>query len=164
MDYGYMIEKDKSMPLLAMKSKPSDALGATFCDKKGESKYVQDYTVDWIRSLGYKRIRFKCDNEPAILALKLKITQELKEIEIVPEEATEGESQENGVAENAVKEIKRQMRAIHGSIEEKYLKRLDPKDPMLSWLPRHAAQVRTKYVVGQDGKTAYERINGKKWR
>ena len=35
--------------------------------------------------------------------------------------------------------------------------------PMLTWLVQHAADCLSKYQIGEDGKTAYERLKGKKF-
>ena len=34
---------------------------------------------------------------------------------------------------------------------------------MMTWLIQHAADCLSKYQVGEDGKTAYERLKGKKF-
>ena len=45
--------------------------------------------------------------------------------------------------------------------------RLDAKIPVthhvITWLVEHAADVLNKFAVGIDGRTAYERIKGKKY-
>lgn len=33
--------------------------------------------------------------------------------------------------------------------------------PVMSWMVEHAAGVLSKYVVGADGRNAYDRVNGK---
>ena len=47
-------------------------------------------------------------------------------------------------------------------------RRLDiqiPDDrPVLTWLVPHAAETLTKYEIGKDGKTSFERLRGKKFR
>ena len=38
---------------------------------------------------------------------------------------------------------------------------MDSRSPVLRWLVRHAASLITRYQVGKDGRTAYERWKGK---
>ncbi|CAL1134675.1 unnamed protein product [Cladocopium goreaui] len=67
-----------------------------------------------------------------------------------------------GVLDDA--EIKRQCRALLSDLEFKLERKVDPGHPLLVWLPRHAAFLLTRYRVGTDGKTAFERTYGRKWR
>ena len=42
--------------------------------------------------------------------------------------------------------------------------KLGDRDPTLVWMPAHCADVINKFRAGKDGKTAWERLHGKKWR
>ena len=47
------------------------------------------------------------------------------------------------------------------ALEKRYGQEVDSRSPTLHWLVRHAASLITRYQVGSDGRTAYERWKGK---
>ena len=53
----------------------------------------------------------------------------------VPQESPVGDHRSNGLAENAVREVKRQVRVLRSSLEEMIGKVLREDDPVLAWLP-----------------------------
>ena len=59
----------------------------------------------------------------------------------------------NGTIENLCRELKRQVRVLRSSLEEKLGRILKDDDPVLSWFPRHAADLMCRYKRGSDGKT-----------
>ena len=75
-----------------------------------------------------------------------------------------GDHSANGDIECAVRELKRQMRAIRFALEQKLQKKLSEKDPILSWIPTFAGDVLARYRRGKDGKTAWERETGRRWK
>ena len=97
------------------------------------------------------------------MALVKRLVAGVPDVEFIKRESPEGDHQANGEAENAVREIKRQARAIKSATENKLGKRLSEKDPLLSWLPRHASDLLNRYRVGEDGKTAEQRRCGREW-
>ena len=105
----------------------------------------------------------RSDQEPAILALKSEVRR-TSDVEIVPEMSPVGESQSNGGAERAVRTMKGQFRTLKEALDSRYNDRIPANHAVLSWMPRHAAATVTRYQVGKDGKTAYERLKGKKFR
>ena len=60
----------------------------------------------------------------------------------------------NGRVEMTVREVKRQCRTLRTSTEQNTSVRIADDSPLLSWLPRFAAQVMNKMRVGKDGKTS----------
>ena len=66
--------------------------------------------------------------------------------------------------ESAVREVKRQIRVCKYALEARLGQQLEETDPVLSWLPRHAADLISRYKVGLDGKTAEQRRTGHSWR
>ena len=51
----------------------------------------------------------------------------------------DGDHQANGLAEVGVREIKAQTRILRSQLEQRLGNRTDEKDPLMSWIPRHAA-------------------------
>jgi hypothetical protein len=68
------------------------------------------------------------------------------------------------MVENAIREVKRQIRVLRSALEEKIGKVLTDDDPVLTWLPRQAADLLNRYKKGADGRTAEARRSGKQWR
>ena len=71
----------------------------------------------------------------------------------------EGDRQANGLAEVGVREIKAQT----SQLEQRLGSRIDEKDPLMSWIPRHAANCVSRYRSMDDGRTPDQRRCGKTW-
>ena len=74
-----------------------------------------------------------------------------------------GDHAKNGEIECAVRELKRQMRAVRLALETNLGRKLEPKDPVLAWMPSFAADVISRHRLGSDGKTAWSRETGRKF-
>ena len=106
---------------------------------------------------------FECDNEPSTKALQDAVIHACVGVEVIPQEPPEGDHMTNGRVEMAVREVKRQSRTLRISAEQNTSVRIADDSPLLSWLPRFAAQVMNKMRVGSDGKTR-ELRTGRRWR
>ena len=71
-----------------------------------------------------------------------------------------GDSRANGAAERALQAIAEQVRVIRRGLEQRLELRLSGKHPVTAWLVERAADLLSKYHVGDDGKTGYERWKG----
>lgn len=85
-------------------------------------------------------------------------------IEVVLEEGKTGDKQATGSVEVSVRETKRQCRAMKSYLEEKFGLQIPERHAILTWLARHGNFLMSRYRVGQDGRTSYERLKGRKWR
>ena len=74
-----------------------------------------------------------------------------------------GDHAQNRELEVVVRELKRQMRSIRLALESRLGRRLDPKDPVMTWMPAFAGDVLTRYRRGNAGKTAWHRETGRQW-
>ena len=79
----------------------------------------------------------------------------------VPEHSHPGESQSNGLAESAMKELIDQVRTLKMSLEYRLKSRLPNKHAVMAWLVEHAAYMLNRCKLGTDGRTAYGRLHGK---
>ena len=165
MDYAFMGQEDsKVRPILVCKDSKTQSYAATFVEKKGVDAYASKFLQSFAQHLGYKRMVWKSDGEAAIVALKAHAADGLKGVEVVMQESPPEDHKANGAAEKAVQEIKRQVRVIKSSLEEKLKEKLEENDSMLAWMPRHAADLLSRYRRGADGRTAEMRRSGKEWR
>ena len=83
---------------------------------------------------------------------------------MIPQGPLEGDHMANGRVEMVVREVKRQCRTLRIPAEQDKGVRIEDDSPLLSWLPRFAAQVMNKMIIGKDGKTSEMRRTGRRWR
>ena len=109
---------------------------------------------------GFGRLSFRSDSEPAILALKRVVGHILTTkfgTEIVPEEASMGDSSSNGLAEHAVREVKAKARSLAHGLKRLIGQELESTHPVVTWLIQWAAMTINIGRRGIDGKTPWER-------
>ena len=78
------------------------------------------------------------------------------------EESPVQSSGSNGIVERGVQTIEGRMRAILIASEERIGEEVLPTEPVAQFIPEFAAYVNNRLEVGKDGKTAMERIKGKR--
>ena len=154
------------MPILCVECRNSSTgcVGATVVDKKGASDYASSFLTAFIKSLGFKRILVRSDNERSLLSLIERVTCNLTGVELVLMTSPEGDHQANGLAEVGVREIKAQTRILRSQLEQRLDGRIDEKDPLMSWIPRHAANCVSRYRIMDDGRTPDQRRCGRTWK
>mgnify|MGYP000178902320 CR=1 FL=1 len=152
------------MPTIAMKDRKSKWIVAEVVPNKGECPYAARRIARNLRQLGYKMIYWKSGQEPSILALRNQVRMEVaQDIEIVNEETPVGDSKSNADAESGVKQCEGMFRTVKGALEGRYGKKLWEECETVPWLVRHATLAMSRYRVGTDGKTAYERLKMRKF-
>ncbi|CAK0894978.1 unnamed protein product, partial [Prorocentrum cordatum] len=164
-DYGYMGRRaEERAPIICARETGQGSYAATTVPTKGAAPYAIAYMVGWLKGLGYKKIIFRSDNEHALLKLLDKVSENLMGVECVPRTSPEGDSQANGRAEAAVREIKNQCRVLRSELREKYGKPIPEKCSLFTWLPRFAANCVNRYRLGKDGRSAEHRRSGRRWK
>eukprot|EP00973_Karenia_brevis_P074748 10387860-Karenia_brevis.AAC.1 len=48
------------------------------------------------------------------------------------------------------------------ALEQRIKKKVESQWPVLQWMAKHVGTMLTYYEIGQDGRTAYQRLNGRK--
>ena len=137
--------------MLAVKSHESRMTFAHVVERKGPvdsttRRFVAD--LDW---LGLRRLVFKSDQEPAILALKQALRESMPTVEFVMEESPVEEHQSNGTIEVTVREIQQQVRVMKSALEERMKCEVPSRHPILAFLVEHAGRLMSRYQVGRDG-------------
>ncbi|CAK0875550.1 unnamed protein product, partial [Prorocentrum cordatum] len=151
LDYGFMgmniTKEDENMvaPMIFGKDAKTASYAASAVHRKGASKYAVAYIVGFIKGLGYKKVVLRSDSEKSILKLIELVNQHLPSVEIIPKASPEGDRQANGMAEAAVREIKGQYRTLRNDLESKYGYIMEESSPILTWIPRRAANVINRY-------------------
>ena len=160
-DYGFFGRGGEDvLPILCVKCRNSSTgcLGATVVDRKGASG---SFLTAFIMSLGFKRILVRSDNERSLLSLIERVMNNLTGVELMHMTSPEGD---HGFAEVGVCEIKAQTRILRSQLEQRHVNRIDEKDPLMSWIPRHAANCVSIYKLMDDGRTPDQRRCGKTWK
>ena len=157
-------EKTCCQSCVSSRNSSTGCMGATVVDRKGASDYASSFLTAFIKSLGFKRILVRSDNERSLLSLIERVTCNLTGVELVLMTSPEGDHQANGLAEVGVREIKAQTRILRSQLEQRLGCRSDDKDPWMSWIPRHAANCVSRYRIMDDGRTPDQRRCGKTWK
>ena len=161
-----VVAKKMCCQILCVKCRNSSTgcVGATVVDRKGAADYASSFLTANIKSLGVKRILVRSDNERSLLSLIERVTINLTGVELVMMTSPEGDHQANGFAEVGVREIKAQTRILRSQLEQRLGSRIDEKDPLMSWIPRHAANCVSRYRIMDDGRRPDQRRCGKTWK
>ena len=132
-----------------------------------EHEWTPKHISDQMGPAGHRRMLLRSDKEPALMAVKnriaLLLTTEYGQ-EIVPEESATGVSQDNGLAEHAVREVKAKVRSLAHAVKIMLGQAIEPSHPSLAWLIEWAALTMNLGRRGADGRTAYELRRGKPFR
>ena len=100
--------------------------------------------LDW---LVLRRMIFKSDQEPAILALKQPVRESMPTVEFVMEESPVEEHQLNGTIEVTVREIQKQVREMKSALEERMKCEVPSRHPILAFLVEHAGRLMSRCTV-----------------
>ena len=102
----------------------------------------------------------KRDNENPVKAFKDAVGTLLGG-RVIPENPPKGESQSNGRIEEAGKTIRGFVRVMKDQVETEAAVKLEGRDNIVQWLVRWGAMVPSRFLVGKDGKTPFERRRGR---
>ena len=162
-DYAFMRDSEDAdrLTIVIMKDRDSKAVFSDMVEVKGQgiSGTIQRI-ADNISRLGYKKVILKSDQEPALIDLINGII-EYRDDPTIPEHSPVGESQSNGLVERAVRSCKDQIRTSKLALEKRINSRVQPSHPAMAWIIQHAGDTISKYQLGKDSTTSYERLMGK---
>ena len=112
-------------------------------------------------------IILRSDNERAILDLKRQAVAECcvrHGMTVIIDDTTKCESQDNGLAEVAVREVKGVARSVKIALSELCKKDISSKHLVLPWLVSNAAGQITRGQTRADGWTPHQRLKGRAFR
>ena len=104
----------------------------------------------------------KSDQESAITYLVDDVLNHRPDEKTFVEEVPKDSKGSAGSIERAVQEMEGRIRALLISLETRLGRNLDAKERVIAFIPEYAAYLSNRMIVGEDGKTAYERLKGKK--
>ena len=166
LDYAFVRTDDEreTLTILVVKDRESRAIRASVMTMKGAcNEEAGEKAAEAIQGFGHRgKLLIKVDNEPALKSLRDEVILKLDQgvICVAP---PAGESQSNGAVENGVKLFKGVL-SVHLMALEKKLGgvTIPSAHPIMTWLVEYVSDILTKYMIGADGKTAYQRLFGKK--
>ena len=160
---GRPYSKPSGQPILVLKTRNTQVVAASVVPVKGAHAHSVDLIVKFLKFVGERKVILKSDQEPAILALKDAVMAH-SEFNVSGEESAVGDHSGNGAIEQAVQRVQGQTRVLKEALPARYDFKVDPAHVCLPWLIRHAAAVITRFQVGQDGRTGFQRLRGRPFR
>ena len=159
--------QDHTWTLVAARERGTRMTLATAMPAKGADAFVARRVVAFFREIGCEQgdMVVHSDQEPAIQALITavgKVRAAAGGGKMIVEASPVGHSASNGVAERAIREVEQQIRTMRSALETRWGVKLDGRHPIFAWMAENAAVLINRFLVGRDGKTAYERSKGKK--
>ena len=115
-----------------------------------------------LKKLGYHEVILKCDGEPALRSVQEEVKLRREQPTIL-ENSPVADSRSNGAAERAVQAVQEHVRVLKHGLEQRLGIKIKASHPVLSWIVEHAADLLSKYQAGDDGRTPYERLKGKRF-
>ena len=155
---------DQLVPFLAINDRVSKARAAIAIPTKSVADtYARDKTLKTLEGWGRTDVVLRCDQEDAIRALRRGVA-EARIHSTIPEDAPVGEHQANGDVESAIGVIGGQVRTMRAALQHKLGVEVDHRTPITRWLIDYSGELLTRFNVGQDGKTPFERLKGRRFR
>ena len=105
----------------------------------------------------------RSDGENSIQELKRSV-KAAREEQTMIETAPRGDHQANGEAEQCVGEVAGRTRVLKVALEKRIGGRISADRAVLKWAVEYVGFVSTRFKVGEDGLTPYERLKGRKFK
>ena len=102
----------------------------------------------FVASTWYRRATVQSDGEPSIVALKTATLLTSPFVELVLRESPVGEHATNGVAESAMREVKRQTRTLKFALEA-HVGKIVESHSILKWIPTMAVDAISFLRIGK---------------
>jgi hypothetical protein len=134
---------------------------------KGSEQYVVDRVVSYLAEVGclYGDVIAKSDQESSLKSL-VEAVGKLKGLsgsgKWIVEHSPVGASQSNGVIERGIQSVQGQLRVVRLALEKRYKVAIPAEHAFIAWAVEFAGVVLNRLEVGHDGKTAYQRLKGKR--
>lgn len=153
---------EKSIPTLNLCDRDTGALNPSPAPSKAPTIYTV-YVIDaFISGLGYLRIIFQTDQEPAMLKLQMELMK-YRHHQIVPQKSPKYSHESNGLVENGNKLVHGQVRVLILQVEDNYEIILSSEHVIMYWIIRHSGFLLNRFGIKHDGHCPYYHIKGKEY-
>jgi hypothetical protein len=167
LDYMFVGDEGKSGETRACLVMREASSRMTMVPCKGKDAYVLDRVVAFLEEIGclHGDVVVKSDQESSIQSLVDGLAK-MKSVRgsgrLIVEHSLVGSSASNGVAERAVQSVQGQLRVIRLALEKRYRAEIPAEHSLIAWAVEFASIALNRLEVGHDGKTAYQRLKGKR--
>ena len=164
MDYFFFGDdhvKADDNPMLCTYDNATDAIHAYVTRRKGVTMWIAQAVNSDCENTGYggTRMCIKSDQEESIVAVKTAVS-ELRKAPTSMIESPVRESKCNGKMEKAVQKLEGQLRTLKMALENNIGRQVSVRSRVFEWLTLWTTTSLNRYNVGEDGKTAMQRITG----
>ena len=128
---------------------------ASALPSKESSRYAITELKRFVYEVGRTYGNLQCDQENSIIAIIKAVIREVGGLKF--RLATKGSSQTQGSVERFHETLDGQGRALRIHVEMAYGVSITSRDPITSWIVRHAAWLLNRYLLHDDGLTSYQR-------
>ena len=135
---------------------------ATCRREKGVGEYATSWTVSLFRRLGYCRAILQSDGESSNAAPKTASLLAAPRVELGLRKSPVGQHAATGVAESALREVKRQTRTLKFALGA-LVRKIVESHPILRCLPPVASDAISFFRFGRDSLEAAMRRCGREW-
>ena len=154
------------MKILVMVETECDSVWAYTVENKGVmmEPWLAPKICDDLATVGTGKGRtvVKTDQEPAIVDLLKDILRVRTDAGTALDSSRVGDSDSHGKTERAIRKLKGLIRTLRSGLEAEVGEKINIDSPSIPWLVRHAAYLITRSEVKSDGKTALQKMKGRK--
>ena len=108
------------------------------------------------------KIVLKSDQESSVKSVIDGAIRARRDAPTMPEYSPVRSSGSNGVIERRIKEVQGQLRVMKSALDTRVGVDIRGTSNVLPWMVEYASVLINRYLVEKEGKTAYERLRGKK--
>ena len=166
LDYCFPGDEDgNKLTVLAVVERHSMMKRAVVVPANGSTgRYAAKMVMELLEECGDRDrdIILKSDQEPAIKFLVDDICTARTGARTIKEMAPKGSKGSNGIVERATQSVEQCIRTVKSELDHRRRTRIATERPILTWMCDYASYLMNRMEVAADGRTAYERIKGKK--
>jgi len=158
-------EATGNMTVMVLRDRDTKMLMATVVPRKGATgEFAARRAAAFCTEIGYggTGVIMKSDQEPALKALVEDISRRRSPAKTILEHSPVGSSQSNGIVERAIQSYEGMLRTIKGGLEDRWDAKIPDGHAIFAWMSEYCGFLLNRFEVGADGKTAIERLKGKK--
>ena len=127
-------------------------------------EWIAQRVVRDVERLGHhRRLVIRCDQEAAFKSLVTEVARLRGDAVTMSQDSAVGHSQGNGCIERAVRTVEGMVRTLKLDLEARVSETLKITHKVILWLMEHAFDSVNKVQGGQDGKTSFKRVKGKRF-
>ena len=169
-DYMFLGPQDapgETRTYLVVREAETRMVMSTMVPAKGREQFAVDRVLNFIDEIGYMHqdLIVKSDQESVVKALVEMVGKARAANgngKWIIEHSPVRSSQSNGIVERAVQSVEAQVRVIKLAMESRWRVEVPPSHPLLAWAAEYSGYLLNRFEVGHDGRTAYERLKGKR--